>query len=299
MSMRKREEIQKVLRGIAPVSNQTQEPVRPVTMAAVQFSASLDRTANIKRALQFAQTAIERGAQLVCFPECFTLPWLHQLDRDEYLELAETIPGPSTEPFLRLAADTGTVFVCPILEIADSRNYFTAVIIGPDGIIGKYRKTHLANVAFWEESEIVDTGTQLPVFDIGFAKIGVLMGWDLFYPEAVRTLTSHCAELIVAPTASALASQSRWLNVLIGHAVCNNCFMLRVNRCGVEGDLEFYGESFCVDPFGHLLEQPTFHRDSVMISEVDMDDVKTARSEFDFMLARRPDLYVQDNTTKE
>jgi len=113
----------------------------------------------------------------------------------------------------------------------------------------------------------------------------------VFFPEAARLLSLKGAELIIAPTAAALASSSRWLSVLIGHAICNNCWVFRVNRCGKESDLEFYGESFCVDPFGHLLEEPTFHRDSLMIADLDFTDVNKAKQEFPFHRERRMDIY--------
>ncbi|MCD4655536.1 carbon-nitrogen hydrolase family protein [bacterium] len=291
MSMRKREEIQKVLRGLAPYPEDSLIEKNLVRLAGIQCRASDSRKANLDRYLQFTQTALERGAKLVVFPECFSLPWFHTMDKENFLEMAETVTGPSTEPFLNLAQKYKTFFICPILEVYQKHYYFTSVVIGPDGIMGVYRKIQPADTEYWEERQYVEAGDELSVFDFGFTKVGILMGWDVFFPEAVRMLSLKGADLIIAPTAAAMISHSRWLNVLIGHAVCNNCWVMRVNRCGKERELQFYGESFCVDPFGKLNEQPTFHKDALMIVDVDFADVELARREFPFQKERRIDLY--------
>ncbi len=148
-----------------------------------------------------------------------------------------------------------------------------------------------------KKSRLAEPGESLPVYDLGFGKIGIVMGWDVFFPEAVCSLALRGAEIIIAPTAAAMASKFRWLSVLSSHAVCNNVFVIRVNRCGKENDLDFYGESFCVDPFGVLLDEPTFHRDSLMVMDLDLKEVGIARKEFPFLAERRPDLYAIQQET--
>ncbi|MBN1296207.1 hypothetical protein JXA80_05455 [bacterium] len=291
MPMREREEIQKVLRGVSDGLADRPRVSRPLRIAGIQCAAGTSREENIKRIGIFAGTAMESGARVIVFPECFSLPWMHTMEPGAYTVLAEPVPGPSTEPFIRMAAARDVFFVCPVFEQENGSRFFSAVVIGPEGVMGVYRKVQPAQVAYWEERQMVNPGDVYPVFDLGFTRIGILMGWDLFFPEAVRILALQGAELIIAPTASAMASQRRWIHVLAGHSICNGLFIFRINRCGTENGLPFYGESFCVDPFGEPIGEPVFHRDAVLLVDIDLEDVARARGEFAFLVERRPDLY--------
>jgi len=289
--MREREEIQKVLRGISEGPEPSHQEPRRVTIAGIQCTAGKNRDDNLKRLLQFARTAVDRGARLLFFPECFSLPWMHMMPASDYRDYAESIPGPSTRPFIELAAAHDAWCFCPVYEQNGMDRFFSTVIIGPGGVHGVYRKIQPAAKPYWEETSLAAPGNDLPLFDLGFVKIGVLMGWDCFFPEAARILALKGAELLFVPTASAMASQKRWFHVLTGHSVCNGYFVVRVNRCGSEAELGFYGESFCVDPFGEPVTQPTFHKDALLVADIDLNEVSLARCEFSFMEERRPGLY--------
>ncbi len=262
-----------------------------IRLAGIQFAAQDDRDRNIKRALSFTQKALEKNAQIIVFPECFTLPWFHQIPKDTYHKLAEPVPGPSTEPFLKLSMEYPSTFFCPIYHQQNKHFYFSTVCIQEGQILGIYRKVHLASAEGWNDRLLADPGQDIPLFKTKQATIGVSMGWDVFFPEAFRSMALRGAEIIIAPTAAALGSKFRWLSVLSGHAICNNLFLVRINRCGTEKDLTFYGESFCVDPFGSLIDEPTFHRDSLMVVDINLADIDESRKEFPFLKEMRTDLY--------
>jgi N-carbamoylputrescine amidase len=290
MSLRKREEIQEVLRGLAkPDGNYVNKS--PVKVAGIQFSATGDRDHNVARAMRFAEIALDKGSKIICFSELFALPWL-KLDDDSYFDLAEKIPGPSTEPFYRLASESDSIIMCPIYERCGDKLFDSVVIIGKEGVCGIYRKNQIPNVPFWEESRFFVPGDGgFPVFDTPFGKIGIQIGWDVFFPEGFRMLAMKGAEIVFAPTAAALDSQFRWVTVLRANAIFNNVFAFRINRVGSEGDIKFYGKSFCIDPFGEFAAKPVFHRDAIVIVEIDRDAVRLARNEFPFLEERRKELY--------
>lgn len=280
-----------MLRNLENQNHTVQNVSHRVRIAGVQFAACEDRDQNIKRALAFTHTALEKNPRFLVYPECFTLPWFHGKKIDDYRKLAESIPGPSTEPFLKLSQDYPAVFLCPVFHVRNKQYYFSTACIQNGQVGGIYNKVHLASADGWNEKALAESGQDIPVFVTDCATIGIAMGWDVFFPEAISSMALKGAEMIIAPTAAALGSKFRWLSVLSAHAVCNNLFVVRVNRCGTEQDLSFYGESFCVDPFGSLVDEPTFHRDSLMIIDLNLSDIDASRKEFPFLDQRRPDLY--------
>jgi N-carbamoylputrescine amidase len=280
-----------MLRGLETESHSGRDMSRRVRIAGIQYAACGDRDQNIKRALAFTHAALEKNTQLVVYPECFTLPWFHDTNPDDYRKLAEPIPGPSTEPFLKLSQEYPAVFLCPVFQVRNTRYFFSTACIQNGHVLGIYHKVHLASADGWNEQALAEPGQNIPLFVTDYATVGIAMGWDVFFPEAISSMALRGADIIVAPTAAALGSKFRWLSVLASHAVCNNLFVIRINRCGTEHDLSFYGESFCVDPFGSLIDEPTFHRDSLMIIDLNLSDIAASKKEFPFLDQRRPDLY--------
>ncbi|MBN1354957.1 acyltransferase [bacterium] len=290
MSLREREKIQEVLRGLKSAPG-NQNPAAPVRIAGIQFSASGEIETNIKRAVEFARVALEKKADVIAFSELFCLPWFDS-DDPQYPEHAESVPGPTTEPFIDLAKQYHAVILCPVFERDRDRTYNTTVIISGDGSIEKYRKVHIPNIPFWEETRYFQPGDLgFPVFQTSHARIGIQMGWDNFFPEGSRILALKGAHLIIAPTAAAFDSQFRWQSVMSANAVVNGVFVFRINRVGKEKDLNFYGKSFCVDPFGEMTAEPAFHRDAIVIADIDIADTLKARTEFPFLMDRKPALY--------
>ena len=290
MSMRERQEVQEVLRGLKTDSEETSKQ-NLIRVAGIQFSATGGRDINVKRALHFARVACEKKADVICFSELFSLPWF-TADDTTYMDYAEEIPGPSTQPFFELAREFNTVFLCPFYEKAQNHRFNSVAVIGPSGLIGCCRKVHIPNLAYWEEGKYFQASEDgFLVFDIGKAKIGIQTGWDVFFPEGARLLALQGAEIIFSPTAAAFDSQSRWQTVITSHAICNNIFVFRVNRVGKDGDLDFYGKSFCADPFGELAAKPAFHRDAIVLADLDLNAIKIARNEFPFLKQRQVDLF--------
>jgi predicted amidohydrolase len=266
-------------------------PSRSIRIAGIQCAVQKEKSNTIDRVLTFTHRALEKNARLIVYPECFTLPWFHNVSRQDYKQMAESIPGPSTEPFLKLSLDNDAVYVCPVYYVQNDSYYFSSAIIQKGNILGIYKKIHLASIENWNEQALAEPGCELLCLDIGFAKLGLAMGWDAFFPEAFCAMRMNDVQMVAVPTAAALGSNFRWLSVLASHAVCNNLFIVRINRCGTEDNLSFYGESFCVDPFGNLIDEPTFHRDSLMVCDFKLDDVASARKEFPILEQRRPDVY--------
>ncbi len=287
-----RNKIREVLRGVSSGDEDLALQKRTVKVAGIQFSATPDREQNIIRAVKFAEVALQKEANMVCFSELFSLPWFSVNNPEDFFRFAEPIPGPSTEPFMKLAQQSGAIILCSIYEKDGDHRYNTVAVLGPGGVIGKYRKIQLSQIPFWEEHHVFDPGTLgFPVFDTPFCRIGIQIGWDNFFPEGSRLLALKNADILFAPTAAAMDSQDRWQNVLCANAIVNNVFIMRVNRSGKEGDLAFYGKSLCVDPFGELIAQPIFHRDALLITELDLGCIDLARKEFAFLKERRSELY--------
>jgi len=299
MSLRERKKIQKVLRGVSDGGDQFYKPAKPLRIAGIQCSSCEERQKNIQRALEFSAIALEKKAGIICFPEYFSLPWFLLEPPQDFLHLGENIPGESTIPFMKLSKENNIVVICPVLEVSDNKLYNTTVVIEYGEVIGIYRKIQISNVPFWEEQPQISPGNLgYKVFNTRYAKIACLLSWDNFFPEAARLLALQDVEIIFAPTSAAFQSHKRWESVLTANAVNNNIFVFRVNRVGKEEELDFYGNSFCVDPFGEFVAEPVFEKDAVVIADIDIGMVALAREEFPFLRERRRDLYqslIDDN----
>lgn len=185
---------------------------RCVRLAGIQIAAQNDRDKNIKRTLSFTQKALEKNAQIIAFPECFTLPWFHNMPIEAYRKLAEPIPGPSTEPFLRLSQEYPSTFFCPVYHNYEGRFFFSTACIQEGQILGIYNKVHLASAEGWNDRSLAEPGKDIPLFKTNQATVGIIMGWDVFFPEVIRSMALREAEIVLAPTAAALGSKFRWLS---------------------------------------------------------------------------------------
>ncbi len=263
-------------------------------VAAIQFAARNDAAQNVKKATELGALAVERGAKIIAYPELCTSRWFPVSMRVGNFELAETIPGPSTDIICRFAADNNTVIVFPLFEKAKERHFYnSAAVVDADGaLLGVYRKVHLPNVKGWHEKFYFLPGDAgFPVFKSRVGTIGVQISWDVFFPESSRILALKGARLIVAPTSNAFASQTRWERMIAGNAISNGVFYLRANRVGKEGSQAFYGKSFCMDPHGELVYKPAARRDAVYLTDVDLGEVESVRNEWPLFRDRRENLY--------
>ena len=255
-------------------------------VAALQFASREDRESNVRKALELSELAVERGAGLLAFPELCTSRWFPAKMRQGNFELAEAVPGPSTDTFCRFARQNDVVVVLPLFEKAGKGKYYnSAVVIDADGtLLGVYRKTHVPNVTGWHEKFYFlpgDLGFQ--VFDTRVGRIAVQLSWDVFFPEGSRILALKGAQVVVVPTSNAYSSHDRWERMFAGNAIANGMYFVRVNRVGREDKISFYGKSFCMNPHGELLHRPAGSRDSVVepiptLNSISVPKSKSARS---------------------
>jgi len=265
-----------------------------VKVAGIQLGSREDSEATIGKMVELADLAVERGAELLAFPELCATKWFPNRMRQGNFELAETIPGPGTDRMCEFAALHGVVIVYPVFEKAGKGEYYnSAAVIDADGsLAGVYRKVHIPNVMGWHERFYFLPGNKgFPIFETRIGTIGVQISWDVFFPEGPRILALKGAELVIVPTSNAHASQERWERMIAGNALANGIFFLRVNRVGREEKQSFYGKSFCMDPHGELVHRPAGSRDSVHITAIDLNDVTRAREEWAFFRDRRESQY--------
>ena len=262
-------------------------------IAGLQMKCARGPAANLAKAVEMIAMAAERGARLIATQQLFTLPWFAYESRKDPFRWAEPIDGPTVSTLQETAQKHGVVLVGTFFE-KDGDSYFnTAAVIEKNGaLIGRYRKVHLPQIPLWEEKSYFQSGDLgFPVFETSAARIGVQICWDNFFPEGSRIMALQGAQIIIAPTAAALASQSRWEKMISANAIANNVFILRINRAGKEDRQTFYGRSFCVNPYGELTTSPAGANDAIVFSEIDLNEVQETRDIWTFFRDRRPELY--------
>ncbi|PWB79669.1 MAG: acyltransferase [Candidatus Methylomirabilota bacterium] len=266
-----------------------------LTMAGIQMGGGPDPHANLERAIGLGKIAAQRGAKIVCFPECFAWSWFPREIDSLHFTTAEPVPGPFSEAIAAFAKEYQAVVVAPIFERGiDEAYYNTALVFDADGsLLGRYRKNHLPQLSNYQERFYFRPGNQgFPVFQTRYAVIGVQISWDNFFPEGSRLLSLQGAEVICAPTsASIVASHAKWERALVGSAVYNGVFVFRVNRVAGADEVPFYGKSFCVDPNGDFVVEPSGADEGIVLTEIDLRWVKTVRGIWPFLQERRPEIY--------
>lgn len=243
--------------------------------------------------MRYINHAVESGARMVCFPQLFFLPWFLREENATSFELAVAVDDDILGSFQEVARKREVVLVCPFFEKRESDYFSSAIVIDSDGsLAGVYRKTHIPDIPDWKEKFYFSPGDDgFEVIETACGKIGVQLCWDNFFPEGSRVLALKGAEIIFAPTAAAYASQQRWLHVVSANAFVNNLFIFRVNRVGADHGLDFYGESFCVDPYGELIAGPVDMKESIILADLDFDKITEAREQTGFIRDRRNALY--------
>ncbi|MGA1796075.1 MAG: nitrilase-related carbon-nitrogen hydrolase [bacterium] len=265
-----------------------------VKIAGIQMVCHQDTAKNVQKALGLIDMAVEQGARIICLQEFFHTPWFPAGADEASFRFAEAMSGPVVSDLRKKAREKKVVLVSPVFEKAMDGLYFsTTVVIDADGkVAGKYRKNHIPNVPCWEEGYYCGRGDLgFPVFSTRWAVIGVQMCWDNFYPEGCRILALKGAQVIFCPTACAFASQGKWEKVIAANAVNNGVFCFRVNRVGKENGLDFYGQSFCVDPEGEFIAGPSGLTDAVVLASVDLSRIEDTRRTWNFFKERRPEIY--------
>lgn len=281
---------------------------RKYTVGLVQMSCDPDPAANVEKVTARIREAGRLGANIVCTQELFRSPYFCQTEDTTHFDLAEPIPGPSTAALQDAAKDAGVVVVGSLFEKrAPGLFHNTAVIIDADGtLLGTYRKMHIPDDPLYYEKYYFTPGDQgFRAFDTKFARLGVLICWDQWYPEGARLTALHGAEVLFYPTAIGwhpsekaqhCASQAdAWKTMQRAHAIANGTYVCAVNRVGHEGPagggLEFWGGSFVADPFGIVLTEGSRTEEQILLAECDPARQEDVRRNWPFLRDRRIDAY--------
>ena len=278
------------------------------TVGLVQLAAGLEQQLNLDRTVDKIRDAAKSGAQIICTQELFLSQYFCREEDARLFDLAETIPGPSTARLCPLAKELGVVIVASLFEKRAIGLYHnTAVVIDADGtLLGMYRKMHIPDdPLFFEKFYFTPGDLGFKVFDTRFGRIGTLICWDQWYPEAARLTALQGANILFYPTAIGWnpaekkefgdAQHDAWKTMQRAHAIANGVYVAAVNRIGFEGTphsgLEFWGASFVSDPFGRVLAEASHDAEENLIVECDPKLMEETRRGWPFLRDRRIDAY--------
>ena len=256
------------------------------------------RDAMVDKHLPMIREAGKAGVQILCLQELFNGPYFCPSQDERWYGLAETVPGPTTARMAELAAAHNMVIIVPVYEREMAGVYYnTAAVIDADGTyLGKYRKNHIPQVAgFWEKYFFKPGNLGYPVFKTRYATIGVYICYDRHFPEGARLLGLAGAEIVYNPSATVAGlSQHLWKLEQPAHAVANGYFMGCINRVGTEHPWNigtFYGNSYFVDPRGHIFREASPDKDELLLAELNLSMVEEVRRVWQFYRDRRPETY--------
>ncbi len=278
------------------------------TLGLIQMRCETDPAVNLDRALSAIHRAARNGAQIICLQELFRSHYFCQRQDPALFDLAEPIPGPTTERLATTARETETVIVASLFERRSSGVYHnTAAVFDADGsLIGLYRKMHIPDDPLYFEKYYFTPGDLgFRVFETRFARVGVLVCWDQWFPEAARLTALQGAEVLIYPTAIGwhpaekeqfgASQREAWELMQRAHAIANGVFVAAINRVGHEGPmnggLEFWGSSFVSDPFGVVLGRTSETREEVLVVPCERRRMEDVRRNWPFFRDRRIDAY--------
>ncbi len=277
---------------------------KALRLGLVQMACGDDPGANLRKAVEQIGEAAGQGADVVCLQELFRSRYFCQKEDAALFDLAESIPGPTTEAISRAAAAHRVGVIASIFERrAPGLYHNTAVLIGADGTIrGKYRKMHIPDdPLYYEKFYFAPGDLGFQSFPLGEARLGTLVCWDQWFPEAARLTALAGAQVLFYPTAIGwhaaekaelgAAQHEAWELMQRSHAVANGVFVAVANRVGVEGGLEFWGASFIADPFGRVLARGSNDREEIVIADCDLRLIDETRRHWPFLRDRRIDAY--------
>lgn len=277
---------------------------KEIKIGIIQTSCFADKQTNIDKSIELIRKAASKGAQVVCLQELFASLYFCDVEEYKNFNLAETIPGPSTELFQKISSELGIVIVASLFEKRTEGLYHnTIAVIDADGsYLGKYRKMHIPDdPGFYEKFYFTPGDLGYKVFKTKFGNIGTLICWDQWYPEAARITSLMGADFLVYPTAIGWAtSQSEttnkeqfeaWQTIQKAHAVANGIHVVAVNRIGNEGEMKFWGGSFVSNPFGNVIFQASHDKESVEVITIDLTKTDHYRTHWPFLRDRRIDSY--------
>lgn len=284
---------------------------QPYTIGLIQMSMSSDAAQNLAKATRMLEEAAKKGVQVACLPELFMGPYFCQEELHAEFERAETIPGLTTSALAALAKKTGMAIVGSVFEKRAAGMYHnTAVVLDGDGShVGTYRKMHIPeDPHYYEKFYFTPGDLGFQAFETRFAKVGTLICWDQWFPEAARATALKGADVLFYPTAIGWHPAEReqygetqveaWQTVQCGHAVANRIFVASVNRVGFEPNpigtgegIQFFGHSFIADPDGKVIAQASRDKEEILIATIDPQQMENSRRHWPFFRDRRIDAY--------
>jgi N-carbamoylputrescine amidase len=285
-------------------------PREIVTVGLVQMRCTADAEVNLENATGRIRQAAAAGAEIICLPELFRWRYFCQQQDPKFFDLAEPIPGPTSDRLVALAKETGTALIGSIFERRSAGVYHnTAVLLDSDGTLrGIYRKMHIPDDPLYFEKYYFTPGDLgFRAFDTQVGRIGMLVCWDQWFPEAARLTALQGADILFYPTAIGWhprekaefgsAQHQAWELIQRSHALANGVYVAAVNRTGHEGDrqagLEFWGSSFLSDPFGAVVRRAAHDIEEVLVAECDLRRLEEIRRNWPFLRDRRIDAYDQ------
>jgi N-carbamoylputrescine amidase len=275
-----------------------------VVVALVQMTGQASKDQNVDKALARIGEAAAAGANLVCLQELFAGQYPCQSEDHARFDQAEPIPGPTSEKLAQAARTHGVVVVGSLFERrAPGLYHNTAVVFDADGsLAGTYRKMHIPDDPLYYEKFYFTPGDLgFRAFDTRYGRVGVCVCWDQWYPEAARLTALAGARMIFYPTAIGWlpgekqeygeSQHSAWETMMRSHAIANGVFVAAANRTGLEGQLEFWGASFVVDPNGNVLARASHDKEETLVVECNLDKIDFVRTHWPFLRDRRIDAY--------
>jgi len=279
-------------------------------IALLQMRMSADPDENLAKAIDGVKSAGADGADLICLPELFRTFYIGQREDPALFDWAEPVPGPSTEALAVAARDAGVVVIASLFERrAPGLYHNTAVVLDADGETkGIYRKMHIPDdPSYYEKYYFTPGDLGFRAFDTRAGRVGTLVCWDQWYPEAARLTALQGAEILFYPTAIGWHPAEKaefgadqldaWRTVQRAHAISNGCWVAAVNRVGHErldadaAGIEFWGHSFVVDPFGKVVAEAAAGEETLLMAEVDVSRIEEVRRHWPFLRDRRVDAY--------
>ncbi len=278
--------------------------MKKVKIGMVQNCCSDSVEENFSKAEKGIREAAKKGANIVCLQELFSSLYFCVKEDYEPFKLAEKIPGPKTEILQSIAKELGVVIIASLFEKrAEGIYHNTATIIDADGAyLGKYRKMHIPDdPSFYEKFYFTPGDTGFKSWQTKFGKLGVLICWDQWYPEAARLTALSGAEILFYPTAIGWAigedkkvcenQHNAWQTIQRSHAIANGIPVVSVNRVGTEGNINFWGKSFVANTLGEIIFEASHDKEEVSVVEIDLDQSNITRTHWPFLRDRRIDNY--------
>ncbi len=278
-------------------------------IGVIQMACSTDPTENLERAVTKVEEAAKNGAQIICLPELFRSQYFCQQEDAALFDLAESVPGPSTEVLSKVAKARGVTILVSVFERRTAGVYHNslAVLDEQGEVAGLYRKMHIPDdPAYYEKFYFTPGDKGFQAIKTTHATVGPLICWDQWYPEAARMTALQGAEILFYPTAIGWHPKEKveegqtqwdaWMTIQRSHAIANGVFVVAVNRVGLEapagGDgLEFWGSSFVCDPFGVVLAQASVEKEETLLVDIDLKRIEEVRRNWPFLRDRRIDAY--------